>query len=351
MKEALLHEAFSFGDERHDVADLVLAGIITNEWQLLTMDVARGCALETARDERPSGDELNNALREFRYAHRLIAAADLIEWLIERSLQLQDLQGVLQRRWLRGHCHEELVEPVSGARLASCIWAESLVAGTLQRSSDTLIAWHAGSGWAAIEAAYSATAAMLTETRGAERITSLAIDDAASGLGSLGVADISQRVRRLMLLQAGYHRFSSHAIAANAVDTRLAQHRLDWTVVEGIELSFMLEGAARETRMHVCFDGRTLSEVAEMLGTQTVERRLEIGAAPADISAALLAARQGDLLGPWLDDGCWRVLQLLDKSEPGSAADETLRSRARQELLREMVERLAAGKVVRRGPF
>jgi hypothetical protein len=350
MRDALLREAVRFGDERHDVADLVLVGVVTTDWQALVTEVRRGVALERTRDGRPTREELSNELTAFRYAHRLIAAADLMAWLADRSLQLQDLEGVLQRRWLRDRFHDASVQPVSDAQLASCMWAEALVAGTLQRCTETLIAWHAGTDWvAAIETAHSGTWSPVVGADRTERIAAVVLDDSASGLRALGVADVARRVQRVIALQAGYERFRSQAVTEKAVDARLARHRMDWTVVDGTELSFEREGAARETRMHVVADGETLPEVASLLGVETVSRQLEIGTAPAEISATLLAAQQGDLLGPWKEDGRWRVLEVAGKTEPESAADEALRSRARDELLGEMVERLVSGRVVTHG--
>jgi hypothetical protein len=41
METLLALAALSFGDERHDVADLVLVGLLTGEWQALEDLVAR----------------------------------------------------------------------------------------------------------------------------------------------------------------------------------------------------------------------------------------------------------------------------------------------------------------------
>src|SRR4051794_11650856 len=99
MQSALAQDALSFGGERHDLADLVLVGLLTGAWPALEADVARGVALE-AEHEVPRV-ELEGALAAFRYERRLLAAADLRAWLDDRSLRLADLEGVLRRRVLR----------------------------------------------------------------------------------------------------------------------------------------------------------------------------------------------------------------------------------------------------------
>jgi hypothetical protein len=77
METLLALAALSSGDERHDVADLVLAGLLTGEWQALEVLVARGLGLEADRAGQVDAGEVERALTAFRYERRLIAAADL----------------------------------------------------------------------------------------------------------------------------------------------------------------------------------------------------------------------------------------------------------------------------------
>jgi hypothetical protein len=120
-------------------------------------------------------------------------------------------------------------------------------------------------------------------------------------------------------------------------------------MVTGSELSFELEGAARETRLRVVHDGGTLAQVAGTLGLEPVHRELELGAAPAELSSELLAAGKGDLIGPWSEQQRWRVLEIDRRVEPESSADG--RVRAREQLLSELLERLGAGKAGVIGPL
>jgi hypothetical protein len=173
--------------------------------------------------------------------------------------------------------------------------------------------------------------------------------DLPSGLRKLGSAELRRRGERLVALQARYVRFRACAVAEPAVEARLAEHRLEWTVVTGSELSFALEGAARETRLRIVHDGSTLTDVAGLLGLQIVRRELELGQAPASVSAELLVANEGDLVGPWSEDELWRVMELDGRFEPGRAGGERARARAREELLSELIERYAAGKAALHG--
>ncbi len=341
MESLLAVAALRFGDERHDVADLVLAGLITGEWQALQDLVARGLGLEAARAGRVDGGDLERALAAFRYERRLIAAADLLGWLSERSLRLADLEGVLRRRLLRTRFEGVLCPAATDASVAMVMRAEAMCAGTLARCAEDLRAWHAGCDWLAETAVGGSPAG---DSAAVEDLVAAALAGITSGLPAVGCAALRRRAERLAALKAGYVRFQAVAVTEGAVDARLAEHRLDWRVVTGNELSFELEGAARETRLRVVHDGGTLGQVAEMVGLDPVRRELELGSAPAELGTELLVARDGDLVGPWCEGGRWRVLEVDGRLEPEQAGDGPIRERAREELLGELVERVSAGK-------
>jgi hypothetical protein len=341
MESLLALAALSFDSERHDVADLVLVGLITCEWQALKELAARGLGLEADRAGHVGAEELERALTAFRYDRRLIAAADLRGWLSERSLQLADLEGVVRRQLLRARFEGVLCPAATDTSVAMVIRAEAMCGGALTRLANELRAWHAGCNWVAETAAGGSPAG---DPAAVEEVVAAALADATSGLPALGPAELRRRAKRLAALNAGYLRFRKTAVAESAVDARLAEHRLEWTVVRGSELSFELEGAARETRLRVVHDGGTLAHVGRTLGFEPARREVELGSAPAELATGLLAAREGDLVGPWCEGGRWRVLEVSGRFEPEGDGDGRIRARAREELLGELVERLSAGK-------
>jgi hypothetical protein len=345
METLLELPALSFANERHDVADVVLVGLLTGEWPALEDLVERGLHLEATQAGHVDADELERALAEFRYDRRLIAAADLRRWLADRNLRLADLEAVLRRRLLRDHGAGAL-GPAGTAPLAGKVMrAEAICSGTLLRLAAELRAWHAGCDWIA-HLADDGSADWRPTADSAEvlKLVAAALADASSGLPALGSAQLQARAERLIALHSGYVRFRAEAVTDDGLDARLAERRAEWTVVTGSELSFEHEGAAREARLVVVYDGAALAEVAEMLGSKLVRRELELGSAPADVGAELLIAQQGDLVGPWCEGGRWRVLELSGRSESDEAWAGRARARAREELLGELIERRCAGK-------
>lgn len=345
MESLLAVPALSFGDEEHDVADLVLVGLLSGEWQALELAVARGLGLEAEHRAEVAAVEVEAALTAFRYERSLIAAAELRAWLAERQLSLPDLQAVLRRRLLREGFADVKSPAVEATAVAAVMRAEAICAGTLGRCADALRAWHAGRE--TLGAGFGPGDAAEPD---AEALTRLALDDLPSGLPSFGAGELKRRAARLVALRLDYERFRATAVPDAAVAARVAERRLEWTAVTGTELGFELEGAALETRLHVVHDRRSLSDVAAMLDLEPARRELDLAGAPEEIGGELLAAREGDLVGPWREDDRWRVLQLERRSEP-TATDERSRSRAREELLAELVERVCAGKAASLATF
>ena len=344
METLLGRTALAFSGESHDVADLVLVGLLTGEWQTLEDNVAHGIALE-ARQVGPCDGDVAEAVRAFRYERRLIAAAELQTWLSERSLRLCDLEGVLRRRGLR-EAHDPRDSPVhQKGPDKELMRSEAICGGWLMRWAETLKAWQAGC-LAVHTLDIEPPAVWPPAPAGAEVevVVTEALADMASGLPTLAGEVLRRRARRLVSLKDGYTWLRLNGVAEVEVDARVAEHRLDWTVVHGNELSFDRQGAALETRLRVRYDGDTLGVVAKAIGRTTLPCQLELGAMPASVAAELLAAYPGELIGPWRHGDCWRVLELGRRVEPGSAVDGHLRSRGRDELLDELVGRFAAGK-------
>jgi hypothetical protein len=345
VESLLAGAALAFGEEHHDVADLVLVGLCTGDWQALGDAVTRGLALEAERATDLSADELDRKLKAFRYERGLIAGAELRTWLSERALSLHDLQGVLRRRLLSKRFEGVSCASSSGvAEVVAVIRAEAICTGTLASCARELCAWHAGGE--AIEDLAITPFSLDTatpESACGEELVATALADPTSILPTLGLDELRKRTARLVALRTGYERFRDAAVSESAVARRLEERRMDWTVVAGSELDFELEGAARETCLRVAHDGQTLAEVADMLGLDPTPRELELGRVHAQLGAELLVAREGALVGPWSEGERWRVLQLERRLEP-EPSNPTARERAREQLLSELIERFSAGK-------
>ena len=110
----------------------------------------------------------------------------------------------------------------------------------------------------------------------------------------------------------------------------------------------MHEGAAREARLLVR-EGEPLADVARLAGVSATARERLVSTAPPIVAGKLAAAIPGELVGPWEQDGEWRVVVVTAKTPP-RPDDAELRERAARELLDEALARLSAGQLRRHVP-
>ncbi len=292
------HPALTFGDRTLAVADLIEIGRLSGTWPAFVVATQAGLAL----DHDVPAEDLRAAATAFRYERGLLAAADFRRWLNEARLTSADLAGVLRRTLLRER-HEW---PDAQPDIEPVLWAELICTGTMatlvREATDRLAAAHA------------------LQLKGPD---------------PLG-------------LHAALEEFAARVADADEVERRLAQHRIDWLRVAGDEAAFAHEGAAREARLLVR-EGEPLADVARLAGVAATARERLIEVAPPVVAGKLAAAVPGELVGPWEQDGEWRLVVVTAKTPP-RVEDAELRERATRELLDEALARLSAGQLRRHVP-
>ena len=338
----LTSDAVSFGDERLDVADLILLGLITGMWPRFEREVSCGLALERDGAGTVSAAELDARATQFRYTRRLLSASEFTSWLAVRSLTVADLAGVLRRVLLR--------ERVSGGGagagagdLADVLRAEALCRDILRKLAD-----------AAIERMAAAhrlgrLGSEVADKRVEETVAG-ALGCQAAGLAVLGEGALRRRVRRLWAYEDARAALRQQVAEPAALRRQLAGHGLDWLRLEGRRLRFAAEDAAREARALMTYDGLGAAAVAAIAGVAVTTESMYLDEVPGQAAVALAAAAPGEVCAPWLQDGEWNVLAVRAKTAP-SAEDPVLRERATEELLAEALRRHAAGRARVHGAF
>jgi hypothetical protein len=147
----------------------------------------------------------------------------------------------------------------------------------------------------------------------------------------------------LLSLRTALERLRAEVAEPVAIARRMKQHGLDWLELVGDELCFDREGGAREARLLLATDGETPAEVADRAEVAVAERRLLVGEAPPAHEVSFAAAAVGEVVGPWQEDGRWRVMQLRAKTPP-SPDNPSLRELAIEELVLERTTRHAIGR-------
>ena len=302
-------------NERVDVCDLVLLGILTGAWGRFTDGVRRSLALARDAPEAVTAADVRAAATAFRYARGLVSAAEFTGLAARaradprsavrrarapagRGARAAGRRRAGRRRRPRGRPAGRGVLPRSarGARRRRRRIGSPPPTG----SATAPPSGRGPSAWRRPSPTRSATT--------------------PSGLPTLGADELRRRLQRLAALDDALWQLRGEIASPEAIDHCLAGHRLDWLRLRGEELALAELGAAREARLLVREDGLSLGEVAERAGTVPRERSVYLEDVPEDATAAFAAAAPGEVVGPWLQDARWRVLVLREKVAP-SAGD------------------------------
>jgi hypothetical protein len=343
--EAILEsEAVRFEDERLDLADLVLMGVISGTWPRFEREVTRGLGLRRVGSDGVSAADLKARATEFRYARRLVSASEFRTWLAARSLTVADLSAALGRALLRerssgGGGGGDLEPDVVARALYADAFCSGILAMLAASAVERMAAGHLLGRLRAevVDGRVDATLGDVVECR-------------ASGLAALGEDELARRLRRLWAYEDARAIVRERVGEPVALRRRLADHALDWLRIEGWGLSFASEDAAREARALIGDDGLGVDLVGAIAGAVVTVESFYLDEVPEQVAGSLAATAPGEVALPWSADGAWRVLVVGSKTPP-SAEDPLLRERATDELLIDVLRRQAAGRARVTGVF
>lgn len=287
-------------------ADVTAAARELGDWQELERATAEGLAC--LRRLTASGEELDaSALapdeEEFRRARRLLSGEETVAWLQQWGLTLADWRDylrctVLAERWA-GELDETVARfPAPEAEVAAALWAHAVCSGLLERVAHRL-------------AADSALAPDATDRT--------------------SIADAANRAR-------------AEAITDEAVEHEVSTHTLEWLRFETSLVELPSEDIAREAALCVRDDRRPLADVAAECGTEARPLTLYLGEIEPHVSALLIGAGEGDLVGPL----AWKngfALLLVEAKVAATASDPEVRRKAEQRIVEHVDQRATAAEV------
>jgi hypothetical protein len=308
------HPFFSVNTNQYLGRHLVAAGRRWGEWARLESEVRQGLAC-VARAEDTGEDvddgELEAAAAEFRYARDLVTQAEMEAWLAAWSLSVDDWTDYLERVLLRRRLQAELPAivseyPVDQEDIEAVVESEAVCAGYIADLAGKLA---------------GRTAAL-------ERVR-------AEGWSAAPVAP--GREAWLDAIDHGFDVFRSRILVPAALQERIAAHRLDWILLDGVAVTFPAIEAAREAALCVRDDGMAMDEVAAAAGVSARAVRHYLEDIDPARRAPFLAATVGDVLGPLPVEDGFLVLQVRDKVLP-SLDNPGVRRRVEESVLRTAVE-------------
>ncbi len=300
---------FALDGEAFSWAQVVAASRRYGSWCDLEASTRYGLACERrlaeSSEELPAQDVVD-AMRRFRYARGLLAGEQLEQWLEHWQLTATEWRdhvgrGLLRERWPGRR--EDTAErfPVSDDEVAGALWPEAVCSGELERSAVRV-------------AADGALAVAAGET----------IED--------------DREHALVRIRSAADGARAAAITEHVVAREIASHSLDWLRVEGEMLEFAEEDVAREAALCIRVDGQRLTDVATASAIEPGTLRVYVADIEAELASMLVAAREGELVGPVPRDGRFSLM-LVEKKTPATGADPEVHSRAEERIVERLVER------------
>lgn len=292
----------------------------------------------TAAEERVAEEELAIDERElqarsesFRYEHGLISAGETETWLAERGLSAEDFG-----RWL----HQQLCREVAPAERPGSGWPiPPDFAGLLR-----IHLWMSGRMEAIAEqlrrrvaagrelAAAGEGAVAAAAWRGLDR------EELLPWLASWGRDE--RWLEELATIDGAFERLAERSVTPEARARKLSAMARSLAIVEFDLLELDSMDMAREAMMCVRDDGLALAEVARDAGFRVVHQETSLETL-GPLGERLVAAGDGELVGPLESDGRICLYHVLRKRAP-SLSDESVVRRVDEMLVDELFSGLTA---------
>jgi hypothetical protein len=352
--------------------DLTAVAMLAEEWEPFLRRARRGGYLATCREIDQGA--LRQAAQRFRRERALVAADDLKEWLVTRSLTRSDWEAALARSLLLagdeggdengkgggdGPGHDEDAaghgEDAAGhgedAPSAELLWADTFCSGLWARSAQLAVDW--------LAARLMGDRLMGDRTVAARPMAGPLM---APGLeppkfplppgaeaGSAFFVDAG-RVIAIAGWRAAYGDVRSRLVTDAAVAQVVRQRELEWTSFDIQELVLGTETAAREALPCSREDGMEAEEILRRAGGRLEARRARASSLPPTMVADLLGAPVGDgVAGPFRHTDGWSVIWLRQRRRP-EVTDDDVRAEAAEDLVREALDRELVGHLRWLGP-
>ena len=346
--------AFSIGADAYQWRDIVLASMVSGEWQMAKVATRRG--LVAAAHARAAGVTLPDAaiddsMRAFRYERNLASASATEAWLSRWQLSVSDCRESLRRALLLERFRDVLrgltltSEAFDREALGAAMHADAVCASLYDRLAKSLAARAAADARVCSDNAArdGDSAAALPEGHLEKAMSRVDLE-----LLGLTADEARERLTIFNAWQASVPRFHRLVLTDVRMRQRIEARKVEWTRFVCRLAFFPDRDMASEAVLCVRDDALNLADIAVAAHVSLVEKRFFLDEVDATARVPLLAARPGDVVGPIAIAAEWVVFEVREKRTPNDT-DPTVRRRAETELLAEGFER-EVERSVRWGP-
>ncbi len=328
----LAAQVVTVGSHAYTGRDVIAAALVAGTWEPFEAEVAAREAACVAQP--PEKAAIEQAVKEFRYSRRLIAAEEFVTWLKERDLTLS-LVRESRARAVAVPLDGDASEPIPRDYLLEALAVDATVSGLLGSTatwlSQRLVAL--GDGEPTEQDRTRAHAL-------GGREEALVISQA---FATEDVAAREERLARLIAADRLYNAESGEQTSDSSVAATIKRHGMDWMRVEFDELEAAHEGAAAEAAAQLR-EGASPERVASSAGSQLQLLVWRICDTPEQFQGPLVSASEGDTVGPHDHGGRLVVWKVRRRIVP-SLNDPDVRAQANTEILAGHWSRRTAGKV------
>ena len=311
----MLITLFAIENQKFGWEEIVIAAQVWGEWQPFIEQTRQSLAclrLAAKTGQLPAAAEVREAATAFRYAHNLISAEETQVWLSRWEMTVEDWMNYLRGQSLRERWAGRLSEiaaayPIGDAEVAEVIKSHAVCAGRL-------------GDWAVKLAGRAAIASRSGRFESGERPTTGSPRDLVSHI------------------ETEFERQREQAVTPKLIETKIADHRLDWIRFDCRYVWFPEERIAREAAWCVTEDGLTLEEVAFDARGIVQQWNFYLDEIEAPTRPHFLAARRGDWLGPIKMIEGFPLFSIVAKTMPADD-DPQIRERAEQAIVASVIER------------
>jgi hypothetical protein len=294
VNDARSSRVFSAGGHTFTWNDVIEAARARGDWAVLQREVLGLLARErdlAAAKSLPSSTHVEAAAKDFRYRHNLLSADELEEWLARRDIGVEEWKSEMRRSLLEPASHSPAATPESAER---AYWVHAVCSGKL--------------------AIYARTLAEEVAVHLSEQPLTLMADEL--------VAFPQKRAR-----------YCAAQLRAGALAEVIRNNSVGWTRLDLRYLAHADETVVREAALCVRVDGRPLADVAEDAGAPLQESRILLDDAEPLLKPRLLAAADGELIGPYATESDHRLVHVVRRIPP-TLDDPQVRRRAEDTIIR-----------------
>ena len=328
---------FSVEGESYCWRDVILSAVQRGDWRALERRTRQGAACvkhaEAAGSASPAA-ALESAGREFRYAHDLVTAQSMEEWLQRHELSVLDWTAYLRRDLQRARWSAHLDDlvaryPLSDEEAIRLTLVEAACSFKLDSWARSLAERAAAHAFVVASANPTGQpAAAPTPDEQAEALQAFPL----SVLRDDDPAKVQQTARRLQRLEQSLDGFRALLLTERAVQDYVRSRQLDWVRFDCRVMAFPNEGMAAEAALLLREDGEGFTGVYQVAHTEPRAAQFFLDQIDDSMRDHFLGSRPGDLIGPVRLESEYVLYQVEEKVLP-TVRDADVRRRAEDGVL------------------